>query len=156
MRDQGEGGEVQAMPSLMNSGKNITPEANHNEGDGEDRENDRYPRRGTGYSVGVSEEETRTGSYHSRLECDQGRGIHHLDERGKDLLFVPGDEGMDMTTDGGEDLFTNDRSSSKSHYRVEDLNQSMKRKPKYVSEVCSDNIQFRDEEANLLQLRKAV
>ena len=40
MRDQGEGGEVQAMPSLMNSGKNITPEANHNEGDGEDREND--------------------------------------------------------------------------------------------------------------------
>ena len=71
-------------------------------------------------------------------------------------MFSPDNEGMDMTTDGGEDLFTNDRSSSKSHYRVEDLNQSMKRKPKYVSEVCSDNIQFRDKEANLLQLRKAV
>ena len=32
----------------------------------------------------------------------------------------------------------------------------MKRKPKSVSEVYGDNIQLRDKEANLLQLRKAV
>ena len=51
MRDQGEGGEVPAMPSLMNSGNNITPEPNHNEGNDGDRENDRYPRRGAGHSV---------------------------------------------------------------------------------------------------------
>ena len=51
MRDQGEGGEVPAMPSLMNSGNNITPEANQDEGNDGDRENDRYPRRGAGHSV---------------------------------------------------------------------------------------------------------
>ena len=121
-------GIEQAMPSLMNSGKNITPEPNHNEGNGGDRENYRYPRRGAGYGVEDSGEEseeesgedsdenTHIGSDHSCLEYSQESGINDLEEREKELLFSRDDEGMDMTMDGGENLFTNDHKSSKCYY----------------------------------------
>jgi hypothetical protein len=169
MTDEGEGGKEPDMPSLMNSGKNITPEPNHNEGNGRDGGNDLYPRKGAGYRVNKSGEESGEESEEesdehtcindddSHLGYGQGSDFDHLHERGKDLLLSPGgDEGMDMTIDGGENLFTNDHKRSKCYYRLEDLNQSMKRTPKTVSEVYSENIQLRDKEANLLQLRKAV
>ena len=165
-------GIEQAMPSLMNSGKNITPEPNHNEGNGRDRGNDLYDRRGAGYRVKDSGEESEEGSGEeseeesddntgtndddSHLEYGQGNVFGEMREREKELLMSPGDEGMNMAIDRGDNLFTNDHKSSKCYYRVEDLNQSMKRTPKSVSEVYSDNIQLRDKEANLLQLRKAV
>ena len=169
MRDQSGGGEVQAMPSLrMNSGKNITPDHNNDEGSGGDSEDEQYPRKGAEYDSDSesggdnsgdngrdSDDNTSLSSRNGRHEYGQGNGTDDLEERGKDL-FSAHDEGMSMTMDGEEDLFINDRNSSKSYYCVQDLNQSMKRKPKSVGEVYSDNIQLRDREANLLQLRKAV